>query len=106
LFTPVIKALQERHGSRRQYEKRSKAGGTPERLGRREAEFIAERDSFYLASVGETGWPYIQHRGGPKGRAEILEGEGPREWIERVRDPVYEAAIERVLRDPGRGVRL
>ncbi len=33
VFTPVIKALQERHGSRRQYEKRAKAGGSPERLG-------------------------------------------------------------------------
>jgi uncharacterized protein len=147
VFTPVIKALQERHGSRRQYEKRAKAGGSPERLGQREAEFIAERDSFYLASVGETGWPYIQHRGGPPGflkvlddrtlafadfagnkqfistgnlttddrvalflvdypgrtrlkilgRAEILEGDAASEWLERVRDPAYEAVVERVF---------
>lgn len=43
--------------------------GAPERdpLGQDEAEFIAERDSFYLGSITETGWPYIQHRGGPKG---------------------------------------
>ena len=67
VFTPVIKALQERHGSRRQYARLEKSGASPDRLGRRESEFIAERDSFYLASVGETGWPYVQHRGGPRG---------------------------------------
>lgn len=41
----------------------------PERdlLGGGEAEFIAARDSFYLGTVSETGWPYVQHRGGPKG---------------------------------------
>ena len=36
-------------------------------MGPEEAAFIAARDSFYLASVGETGWPYVQHRGGPRG---------------------------------------
>ncbi len=43
--------------------------GAPERdpLGQDEAEFIAARDSFYLGSISETGWPYIQHRGGPPG---------------------------------------
>ena len=33
----------------------------------REAQFLSERDSLYMASVGETGWPYVQHRGGPAG---------------------------------------
>lgn len=43
--------------------------GAPKRdpLGQAEAEFIAARDSFYLGSISETGWPYIQHRGGPPG---------------------------------------
>jgi predicted pyridoxine 5'-phosphate oxidase superfamily flavin-nucleotide-binding protein len=100
-----------------------------------------------MASVGETGWPYVQHRGGAKGflkvideqtiafadfsgnkqfisagnlmkdnrvalilvdypgqtrlkilgRAEILEGEQAKEWIERLRDPGYKAVIERVF---------
>ncbi len=46
----------------------------PERdpLGQDEAEFIAERDSFYLGSIIETGWPYIQHRGGPKGFLRVV----------------------------------
>jgi predicted pyridoxine 5'-phosphate oxidase superfamily flavin-nucleotide-binding protein len=38
-----------------------------------EAVFIAERDSFYMASVSETGWPYIQHRGGPPGFLKMLD---------------------------------
>jgi predicted pyridoxine 5'-phosphate oxidase superfamily flavin-nucleotide-binding protein len=43
--------------------------GAPERdpLGEAEAGFIAARDSFYLGSISESGWPYIQHRGGPQG---------------------------------------
>jgi uncharacterized protein len=73
VFSPVIKALQERHGSRRQYARLEKSGASPDRLGRQESEFIAERDSFYLASVGETGWPYIQHRGGPRGFLKVID---------------------------------
>ena len=45
----------------------------PEPLGPDEAEFIAARDSFYLASVTETGWPYVQHRGGPPGFLHVLD---------------------------------
>ena len=41
-------------------------------LGRAEAEFIAIRDSFYLGSISESGWPYIQHRGGPQGFLRVI----------------------------------
>jgi uncharacterized protein len=41
-------------------------------LGQDEAEFIAERDSFYLGSISEAGWPYVQHRGGPKGFLQVV----------------------------------
>lgn len=46
----------------------------PERdpLGEAEIEFIATRDSFYLGTVNENGWPYVQHRGGPKGFLRVL----------------------------------
>jgi predicted pyridoxine 5'-phosphate oxidase superfamily flavin-nucleotide-binding protein len=44
-----------------------------ERLTEREAAFIADRDSFYLATVSQTGWPYIQHRGGPRGFLRVLD---------------------------------
>jgi predicted pyridoxine 5'-phosphate oxidase superfamily flavin-nucleotide-binding protein len=44
-----------------------------DRFGEDEAAFVADRDSFYLATVSETGWPYIQHRGGPKGFLRVLD---------------------------------
>ena len=49
--------------------------GAPERdlLGQAEAEFIAARDSFYLGSISESGWPYIQHRGGPQGFLRVID---------------------------------
>lgn len=49
------------------------AEGERDSFGDAEARFIAARDSFYLASVSETGWPYIQHRGGPKGFLRIAD---------------------------------
>ena len=73
VFTPVVKALQERYGSRRQYAKLEESGSAPVRLGPQESEFIGERDSFYMASVGATGWPYVQHRGGGKGFLKVID---------------------------------
>ncbi len=67
VFTPAIKALQEKYGSRRAYAKMEKGAPVPDRLGPNEAGYLAERDSFYIASIGSTGWPYVQHRGGPRG---------------------------------------
>jgi len=72
-FTPAVQALQERGGSRAHYARHAASGGRSDALGEPEAQFIAERDSFYLASVGETGWPYVQHRGGPKGFLKVLD---------------------------------
>lgn len=72
-FTPSVKEIQAQSGSRGSYARLE--GGEPhnDRLGARETHFIGERDSFYMASVGETGWPYIQHRGGPKGFVRVLD---------------------------------
>jgi hypothetical protein len=72
VFTPVVKALQERYGSRSKYA-RMEAGAPRNWLGPDESEFIADRDSFYMASIGETGWPYVQHRGGPKGFLKVID---------------------------------
>ena len=73
VFTPVVKALQERYGSRQQYARLEQgAGEAPARLGPDEIEYLAGRDTFYMASIGETGWPYIQHRGGPKGFLKVI----------------------------------
>ena len=73
VFTPAIKALQEKYGSRRSYARLEKGAPEQDRLGPHETDFIAERDSFYVATVGETGWPYVQHRGGPKGFLKVID---------------------------------
>ena len=73
VFTPVIQALQEKYGSRRQYARMAGGSDKADRLGAGEIEYISERDSFYMASVGSTGWPYVQHRGGPKGFLKAID---------------------------------
>src|SRR5580704_12979934 len=147
VFTPVVQALQERYGSRRQYARREASGVGQDGLGEFEREFLKGCDSFYMASVGATGWPYVQHRGGPKGflkiidehtiafadfrgnkqfvstgnlmtddrvafimvdyprqarlkilgRVKIVVGTEAKEWVEKVRDPIYDAVVERVF---------
>lgn len=73
-FTPNVKAFQERLGSRRAYARNEASATAHDTLGPAEAAFIAARDSFYLASVSETGWPYVQHRGGAPGFLRVLDG--------------------------------
>jgi predicted pyridoxine 5'-phosphate oxidase superfamily flavin-nucleotide-binding protein len=70
----AAKALQELHNSRAQYERLAALGPSQDDLGEFEREFVAARDSFYLGSVNEDGWPYIQHRGGPAGFLHVLDG--------------------------------
>jgi hypothetical protein len=71
-FTESVKAQQEKYGSRRSYA-RMEAVERGAELGFAEADFIDERDGFYLATVGETGYPYVQFRGGPKGFLKVLD---------------------------------
>ena len=74
MFTPSVKAVQERMGSRGGYED-VVLPGTPrnDAFGSAERAFIAARDSFYMATTSETGWPYVQHRGGPAGFLKVLD---------------------------------
>ena len=74
MFSDAAKRLQERYGSRAQYERLAERGEIRDALGPMERDFIARRDSFYLASVTADGWPYVQHRGGPKGFLRVLDG--------------------------------
>ncbi|MFF7181269.1 pyridoxamine 5'-phosphate oxidase family protein [Streptomyces sp. NPDC008121] len=68
LFTPAVQHHQTAAGSARGYQRMARAEGPePDRLGPDEEHFIAERDSFYIASVNTGDWPYVQHRGGPPG---------------------------------------
>jgi predicted pyridoxine 5'-phosphate oxidase superfamily flavin-nucleotide-binding protein len=75
VFTPVVKALQEKYGSRRQYERMEKSAGPArgDKLGPQESGYIAEQDSFYISTLGSTGWPYVQHRGGAKGFLKVID---------------------------------
>lgn len=71
-FTEVVKKLQEKHGSRNAYERMEKFN-VIDGLTTSEMSFISDRDSFYLASIGAKEFPYIQHRGGPKGFLKVLD---------------------------------
>jgi predicted pyridoxine 5'-phosphate oxidase superfamily flavin-nucleotide-binding protein len=73
VFTQVVKELQERYGSRRQYERLRGQNGPTDQLTEDESEFISERDTFYMATVGQSGWPYVQHRGGAKGFLKVVD---------------------------------
>ena len=71
-FTESVKAQQEKYGTRRQYERVEKYERGTE-LSFNEADFIAARDGFYLATTGENDFPYIQFRGGAAGFLKVLD---------------------------------
>src|SRR6202012_4932129 len=73
VFTPLVKKLQERYGSRRQYERMENSGPPQDRFTEFETQFLTQRDSFYMATTGSTGWPYVQHRGGPRGFLKAID---------------------------------
>jgi hypothetical protein len=70
--TPSLRAAQAAMGSERMW-RNFDGGRALDALTASEAAFIAERDSFYLATVSETGWPYVQHRGGPRGFLKLVD---------------------------------
>ena len=70
-YTPSVRASQRRYGGRELGE--ASGGNAVAELSRREYEFIAARDSFFLSTVSETGWPHVQHRGGPAGFLRVLD---------------------------------
>lgn len=71
-FTDAVKKLQEQNGSRANYE-RMERFASKEGLTTNEIHMIQAMDHFYMASIGENGFPYIQHRGGPKGFLKVLD---------------------------------
>jgi predicted pyridoxine 5'-phosphate oxidase superfamily flavin-nucleotide-binding protein len=72
-FSPAVKAWQEKMGSRAVYARMEQKGGWKQSVTPELAAFLAERDSFYLATASAEGQPYIQHRGGPKGFLKVLD---------------------------------
>ncbi len=72
-FTPSVKAAQERYGSRNANQRFEDLEDSGDTLSETEIEFIEARDGFYQATVSETGWPYVQFRGGPAGFLKVLD---------------------------------
>jgi len=72
-FTPLVKEQQQLHGSRHLYERVEQSPDPVDRLGPDEQAFIRARDGFYMASVSESGWPYIQFRGGSPGFLRVVD---------------------------------
>ena len=72
-FTSAVKLAQQQRGSREAYAKMEQRGGWQNKVTPDLAEFLAERDSFYLATANADGQPYIQHRGGPQGFLKVLD---------------------------------
>jgi uncharacterized protein len=72
-FTGTVKSIQKDMGSHRLYAGASSGPDYYDRLRPSEITFIAERDSFYIASASQTGWPYVQFRGGPPGFLRALD---------------------------------
>lgn len=70
--TPGVVAAEERNGSAKFFEN-FKGHRDFDRLSENERDFLAARDSFYMATISESGWPYVQHRGGPKGFLKVLD---------------------------------
>ncbi|MBP0495938.1 pyridoxamine 5'-phosphate oxidase family protein [Pararoseomonas indoligenes] len=75
--TPSVEAARGQYGGAAQWARAARSAGEEtvrnDRLGPAEAQFIAARDGFYLASVSETGWPYVQFRGGPAGFLRVID---------------------------------
>jgi predicted pyridoxine 5'-phosphate oxidase superfamily flavin-nucleotide-binding protein len=72
-FTPTVKAIQSRKGSREAYARMEEKGGWRTGIDNDLAAFIGEQTSFFLATASAAGQPYIQHRGGPAGFLKVLD---------------------------------
>jgi predicted pyridoxine 5'-phosphate oxidase superfamily flavin-nucleotide-binding protein len=72
-FTPAVKAIQARKGSRAAYRRVEEKGGWRTAVTPDLAAFLAERDSAYFSTASKAGQPYVQHRGGPKGFIRVLD---------------------------------
>ena len=72
-FTPAVKTVQARKGSRETYARVEERGGWRTEIDENLAAFLADANSFYFATASASGQPYIQHRGGPKGFIRVLD---------------------------------
>ncbi len=112
LFIDEVRKLQEQDGSAKKFEK-FYPQRTKETLDESDRSFIASRESFYIASVSSTGWPYVQHRGGPAGFLKVVDDNrlgfidypGNRQFI-TMGHAAKESRVALFLMDYERGARL
>ncbi|GAA1239603.1 pyridoxamine 5'-phosphate oxidase family protein [Pseudonocardia alaniniphila] len=113
LFTRAVRAAQARYGGRA--DRLLTAADPRDRLGPDEVEFLQTRDGFHLATVGETGWPYVQFRGGPPGFLQVLDERtiawadfrGNRQYVSTGNlDPAGEARVAIIAMDHARQLRI
>jgi len=111
-FTPSVKEQQEHYGSRGSYQKMENSGDRY-LLTDKETEYMATLDHFYMATVGENGWPYVQFRGGPIGFLKVIDDQtigfadyaGNRQYIS-VGNIKSGSKVSLILLDFARQVRL
>lgn len=72
-FTDSVKRQQEKYGSRKSYQRMEESGPDQSQIFQRETAHIESMDSFYMSTVGENGWPYVQFRGGAKGFLKVID---------------------------------
>ncbi len=72
-FSDSVRKVQEKYGTRQAYQKMESRSEFRNQLTWQEKGYIKNRDSFYMSSVGENGWPYMQFRGGPKGFLKAID---------------------------------
>lgn len=72
-YTPSVRSVQERQGSRAANARIDAVAEPQDRIGADERAFIEDVDTFFMATTGENGWPYVQHRGGPRGFLKVLD---------------------------------
>jgi predicted pyridoxine 5'-phosphate oxidase superfamily flavin-nucleotide-binding protein len=113
LFTPAVRAAHARYGGRA--DRLLTAADPQDRLGPDEIEFLQTRDGFHLATVGETGWPYVQFRGGPPGFLQVLDERtiawadfrGNRQYVSTGNlDPAGPARVAIIAMDHARQLRM
>ncbi|GAA3112358.1 pyridoxamine 5'-phosphate oxidase family protein [Pseudonocardia yunnanensis] len=113
MFTRAVRAAQARYGGRA--DRLLTAADPRDRLGPDEVEFLQTRDGFHLATVGETGWPYVQFRGGPPGFLQVLDERtiawadfrGNRQYVSTGNlDPAGDARVAIIAMDHARQLRI
>jgi predicted pyridoxine 5'-phosphate oxidase superfamily flavin-nucleotide-binding protein len=72
-FTPAVKAIQSRKGSRNSYARMEQSGGWQTTVTSDLTEFLSDLDMFYLGTANASGQPYIQYRGGPPGFLKVID---------------------------------